>query len=320
MNMKKYIPSAVAVLFATLLPIGFTACSDDENDNKSPEAQSITTFDDLAYFQGIFVSTDSLGNFLNHSLGTPLYASDTTHLYIGVDSIQQALKYWDIALAPDIQRTSSIGNIYTYSLTDADGKQQGTVSFAPGTESGHVAEITTNASGLKHFKQVTFLLNSAWPKRFHAEKLHLLGDIHYVKISLDGWINGDKILRKAYSDPNKIPFICVRQNENGVPPLYVSISKNRTNHLMCDYMPQNSTAQYICSLLHDDWEQYVGIFERLGEGELNGESVWIQEQHHYPFATLQDAINLSTGDISGWDILYQDPERRLLLYTDKDLD
>ena len=67
----------------------FTACSDDD---KAPERLETTAYDDLDYFQRAIVDVDSLGNFQCRQYGVPLYDNDTTHLYIGVESIEAAEK------------------------------------------------------------------------------------------------------------------------------------------------------------------------------------------------------------------------------------
>ena len=69
-------------------------------------------YNDLEFFQSYFVVTDSAGNFMYHSTGVPLYESDSAHLYIGVDDIDEALMYFEYAIAPDIAKQTSVSNNY----------------------------------------------------------------------------------------------------------------------------------------------------------------------------------------------------------------
>ena len=107
----------------------FTACSDDD---KAPERLETTAYDDLDYFQRAIVDVDSLGNFQCRQYGVPLYDNDTTHLYIGVESIEAAEKIFRYWLAPDIEAVAAADNSITANLTDEDGKAQGTIFFRPG--------------------------------------------------------------------------------------------------------------------------------------------------------------------------------------------
>ena len=147
--------------FATLAMVG---CSNDDNETEQPnvpERQYVTAFDGLEYFQTYFVNVDSLGNFVSRSIGIPLpvYDADTTHIFIGVEDIEEALTYWEDCLPPadEVRPIRSDNYSYTYTLTNEQGTSQGTVSFAPSTKPGFVADITTDLPGLRHFKKVTFV-------------------------------------------------------------------------------------------------------------------------------------------------------------------
>lgn len=314
-----YLKAAMAIVSAIVLSTGFAACSSDDDDDKQQnvaESEQVTTFDDLAYFQSAFVETDSLGNFISHSVGEPIYDNDPTHLYIGVENIQEALEFWEACLAPDINRTTSADNKYSYTLTDREGKSQGTVSFAPGTENGHVAEITTNATDLKHFKAVTFLLNSAWP--FNSSSgTYYLGDVRKVKLDMetDGWL--------GYKS-REVGFVCVREKSNGVKPLYVAIT-NKTYEpgkisklLGSKWVPGESKAKNIYKLLHNDWELFVAAFEDAGEGALDkDQDCWIDKDKWYWLGgSYQYAINLISGSVNSHEYLYHNPNRRVLLKID----
>ena len=163
--------------------LAMTGCSNDDNETEQPnvpERQDVTGFDDLEYFQEYFINVDSLGNFVSRSIGMPLpvYDPDTTHIFIGVEDIDEALTYWDDCLPPidEIRPIKSDDYPISYTLTDEQGRLQGTVSFAPSTEPGFVADITTDLPGLRHFKKVTFVQNDSWPVDFTEGQYHF-GDV-----------------------------------------------------------------------------------------------------------------------------------------------
>ena len=317
--------AAVAFLMVGTVSAGFIACSDDDDDNNNgkdvAESEEVSTFDDLIYFQDAFVETDSLGNFVNRSVGAVLanIDNDTTHLFVGVDNVEEALGYFENALAPDVERTTSVARSYTYTLTDKEGKAQGTVNFVPSEESGHVAELTTNLTGLKHFNRVTFLLNSAWP--FNSEKgKYRLGDVRHMNIYVDG-----TLLRGSYN--GQTGFVCVREKSNGVKPLYVALSKedmhpsyHRTETLLkSKYCPSESTAKLISEQIRKDWDFYVACFEEAGEAALNpGQNSWIdkKESKWWIGTVFWYAIKLSTGDISKWDCTWHNPYKHVLMKID----
>jgi len=173
MKTNKFITALLSLLLLAATAISLASCSKDDdskesdnnnvNNNDTPDNPSgkntdslVRYYNDLEYFQSYFVQTDSEGNFVYRSMGEPLYESDTAHLYIGVDDIDEALKYFEYALAPDIAKQTSVSNNYTYTLTDTSGASLGTVSFVPGSGTS-IAEVTTDLSGLKYFNKVTKL-------------------------------------------------------------------------------------------------------------------------------------------------------------------
>lgn len=157
-RINKILPALLSILLLAATAISFASCNkDDDKDNDKAKGNN-----DLAAFQSMFVEIDASGDFVGRYNGVPLYESDTAHLYFPVEDIKEALKCFESTLAPDIERQKSDTYHYTYTLTDASGNSQGTVTFAPGTGTS-VAEVTTNLPGLKYFNKVTFLQKDAWP-------------------------------------------------------------------------------------------------------------------------------------------------------------
>ncbi|MBQ5493753.1 MAG: hypothetical protein IIT76_00955, partial [Prevotella sp.] len=246
--------------FAALAIVG---CSNDDNETEQPdvpERQDVTGFDDLEYFQEYFVNVDSLGNFVSRSIGIPLpvYDTDTTHIFIGVEDIEEALTYWADCLPPiDEIRPLLSGNYpYIYTLTDKEGRSQGTVSFAPNTEPGFVADITTNLPGLRHFKKVTFVQNGSWPVDFTEGQYHF-GDVRTFTVSYrddEASMNQGREITKTRT----MKFVCLREKSRGVKPLYVSITPDLIDPndddftlLVSDYCPKKRDALMIYRILYN---------------------------------------------------------------------
>lgn len=308
--------SFIAIVSALLLAGAFlTGC---EKDPKGPEVEAISAYNDLSFFQSAFVDVgplneDGVESYAIYSVGEAIYEDDATNLYIGVDNLEEALGYWNASLAPDIARTVSADNKYTYTLTDEEGKSQGSVSFTPGA-AGSVAQITTSASGLKYFSKVTFILNSAWPFNAGSEARSHLGDVRFFRVPELG----------------VIPFVCVREQGNGVKPLFVAITKERhqlpsedmRSHLLeTKWCPGSAKAKEIYNVLHLDWDFFVAVFEDAGGGKLDEDSAcWIDGRDRYPFSEFQHGVNLTADKVEHcedrWDTYWRQPNKRILLKVD----
>jgi hypothetical protein len=312
--------SMVYICAAALCGLSVSCSVDDapvQPDNSSvPERISSETFDDLAFFQDVFVEVDTLGHFVNRSVGRPLAPldNDTTHLFVGVSTIDEALKYFEHGLAPDVSRIVSASYNYTYTLTDTIGRVQGTVTFAPGTEKDHVAEITTNLLGLKHFNRITFLDNEAWPLVNGIGK-YRLGEWRDEKFAVGRWVD-DKYFENKYSQR----FICVRERANGVKPLYVGITAGeqptgdyRINSKWC---PCEGNATMIANVISKDFMFYKACFNAAGVPLNAGELYWFDDYKIYFLYTAQACISLNDGKIDYWDRDWHSPTKRILLKMD----
>ena len=314
--------------FAALAIVG---CSNDDNETEQPdvpERQDVTGFDDLEYFQEYFVNVDSLGNFVSRSIGIPLpvYDTDTTHIFIGVEDIEEALTYWADCLPPiDEIRPLLSGNYpYTYTLTDKEGRSQGTVSFAPSTEPGFVADITTNLPGLRHFKKVTFVQNDSWPVDFTEGQYHF-GDVRTFTVSYrddEASMNQGREITKTRT----MKFVCLREKSRGVKPLYVSITPDLIDPndddftlLVSDYCPKKRDALMIYRILYNYRFSYaMELFAQTGEGALKSdEYYWINGFDLNQFAGFYwYSIRLSDGDVVNWNVTYREHHKHALLKID----
>ena len=139
--MKRYQIFA-ALLFGVLISVSFAACSDNDDNNgggeKPDPEENEVAYDDLSYFQNAIIEVDSLGNFLERTCGEVLNVNEPHHLYVGVESFDEAKQKFLLWLAPDVTVTPT-GNNLTAQLTDEEGHAQGTVYFTAASASGQVA-------------------------------------------------------------------------------------------------------------------------------------------------------------------------------------
>ena len=318
--------------FMAFAALAMTGCSNDDNATEQPgvpERQDVTGFDDLEYFQEYFVNVDSLGNFVSRSIGIPLpvYDEDTTHIFIGVENMEEALTYLEDCLPPvDEIRPLMNGNYpYTFTLTDEKGASQGTISFAPGTEPGFVADITTDLPGLRHFKKVTFVQNDSWPVDFTEGQYHF-GDVRRIIFSYPVQENYHGYpVEKIYT--RDMSFVCLREKSRGVKPLYVSITPDkmspntwevRNGLLVSDYCPGECNTLMIYRILNNFSFSYaMELFARTGEGQLkHDEYYWYDDHTSYVVSYYWRAIRLYDGDLDSWEYGWRSPEKHALLKID----
>lgn len=287
----------------------FTACSDDDDDNKNenPSQEETSKYDDLAVFQNAICRIDSLGNLAYYHVGEALYESEPQHLYIGVDDIEEAAKWFRNWIAPDV----TLGNIsptttdLTAQLTDTLGRAQGTIYFRKGSGQT-VAEVTYSPeTQLKYIDRITFLLNSAWPFNSGGNQWHK-GDIKKFQIT-------GKAGNSLDDDDQTLNFVLIREGRNGVKPMWCAITNNTYRNLNFDgwtdferiqsssYCPSYGTACTISDILCSDWSFFMSKFKEAGEGKLNwGSSYWIDYyENSQPQMMVYDRKSISGNSWDG---------------------
>ena len=310
--MKRYKVFA-ALLFAALISVSFAACSDNDDDNsgggeKPDPEETEVKYNDLSYFQNAIIEVDTLGNFLARTCGEVLNVNEPHHLYVGVESFDEAKQLFLSWLAPDVTVTPE-GNSISAQLTDEEGHAQGTVYFKAASASGQVAEVTASAeTQLLHFDKVTFLLNSAWPVNA-AEKVYHVGDVITHTPIID---NMQKHLR---AEDKTMKFICIRESGNGQNPLFVTVTKGSytcggidryddyASIRYSQYTPHESRARDISGILSSNWTSWQQTFQDLGL-ELNGgigDNYWTGDMH-FNWVRFYEAINLRRGFIIGYKV------------------
>lgn len=314
-----------AFCFALLVSATVTGCSDSDDDNNTPSNQeqpqkdkTTNVYDDLLFFQNNIIELDSLGNIACRYVGEALYDDAPEHLYIGVDSYDEAEKMFRLWVAPDV--TLGTEAPFTVQLTDTLGNAQGTITFTKSNESGHVAEVTASVgTKLKYFNQITFLLNNAWPHNA-ASPIHHVGDVitaALVGVDTDHLNDDDKVLK----------WVCIQEERNGQKPIFVAITKRSydrgsffyTNDMFVrlktsSYCPTMERAQAISAILRSRWEMFCVLFDNAGHGSLrNNDGCWINNKHGW-WVEYDDYMYYSSGVTYGANMMPGTGDRSIKRY------
>ena len=311
----------VAAAIVTGLCI-FNACSKDDPEKAHSGKQ--TGFDDLDYFRSCIAWKDSTGT-IRRQYGEVLYNNSPEHLYIGVDSYEEAEALFLGWVAPGSSAVrDALGKGWVYNMTNLDRKSQGSVSLVPGTAPS-IAEVTASAgTDLGVFERITFLSNSAWPVN-SEESPYQLGDIVVINVQGLGSFNG----------------ICIREKGKGVSGLVLAITKeefyggwdrddkpgmmedtflsygSHNKDWVNKYCPNKSDATALASILATDWDFFEACFDDAGEGQLRkGWNYWTEEWDWKLFYNRRWAMVLSTPNSDGlewFDVDWDNARKRVLL-------
>lgn len=319
MNKTNFKTMLLAGLMALTGAAGFTACSDSDDDKNNgssggSDSKEKVAFDDLSYFQNSIVIVDSLGNFLQRNYGEPLYDNDTTNVYIGVETLEEAREIFDYWLAPDVKvnaQTPSTTDV-TATLTDKDGNVQGEVYFKAVNDGTTIAEVTTTGP-LRHFSKVIFIPNSAWPHNVQQGK-YVKGEIVTTEVAYE--VKDDQVVMKNMN------MVCVRSQSNGVKAMLVGISNETLRTYYYAYsgrrkiwnhdnfrtnLATESLAREASQIMKKSWNFFVQRFEEAGEGPLKtDEEYWLNDYVWHTSYASMSAINLSTSESNTYDVQNRD--------------
>ena len=319
MKMKTRIISKnnMKVVFMAILTLsyGLASCnsnddmveSTDEKQSSRPEVR--TSYDDLAIFENSIMETDASGEVVDFFYGEQLDPQNPRHLFIGVDNMKEAEDMFILWFAPDVEVQRS-GTQLSARLTDKQGCGQGVVFLSAGTEDNHVAEVTFSSdTHLKHFDQITFLKNSAWPIRVQATQKS------YCKFDIVKNIQLKDIADAVNSADKLLNIVCIQGSGNGVKPIFCAISNYKyfnpnynkyikiiRNSKYCPGEISAPTAFTIQRILQADWSGFVETFKEAGSGSLvEGASYWYDETHSTFIWTYNGVMDYHNGYTYGED-------------------
>lgn len=286
--MKHLIKCTSVILLMTLAVASFQSCKKSKDTPDTPDTPTYTyKYDALKYFQNSIVRVDSLGNFQYRAFGEPLNASDTAHLFIGVDSLSQAEQFFRQWIAPDVTISEDQGRL-TCPLTDENGSAQGTVYFTPTNDDSDIAEVTaSDGTQLLFFNKITFIHNADWPYTVVGPKWSKFDIVHNLDIPIKDYLkDGDKSLN----------WVCVRESGNGVKPIFCAVTNSTYeaydvlndgeyySHYMIRntwFCPAVNGAHNVSNMLRTDWDLFYAVFkEASGTGDTKLDwANWINESH-----------------------------------------
>lgn len=295
--MKKYY-----LLFAyTLVVMGFAACSKDDEQIEPPvdyvERMTVSQFDQLEFFQNNLVEIDSDGNFVQRIYGVPLDPADETVVSIGVESISEAKEIFKGWLSPDAKITEN-GDVITFFPVDEEGKAQGKITFSASSGSDvKLAEVSfSSETKIKQVSKVVFIKSSVWPNN--------AGSAFFV---------GDKVGLETY-DEGVQSWICIREWREGTPGLLMYISAKQVCY-GTDYIKQFasvSAAKEASKVLNTNWPAYEGYFKDVSRALNKEDYYWINDWKYYVVGGGIYAIQLETGYIDWFEIVWKTPRKNYL--------
>lgn len=303
------------VAFITVCSMVFTACSSDDENEKSNKEEIVDdesyVVDELDVLQQNLVRTDSLGNFVRRVYGVSLDKSDSTIVSVGVDSFEEAQEDFQ-SLFSDTTAFSADGNRATFTT------QNGYVDLTPedGTN-GLVGTVKFNLKGLKYVSQINFILNSAWPENAESKGYHKIGEVYEYK----GW-TGKNLHFDDFTNPAPIPtpdwdelhkFVCIREYNRGRPAMLVAITNtayrlpwNRSDKF-CENIPALGKVHVIRRDLNDRRykDKIKSTYKTLGIDLDKDSIVWIADgffirHDNSPYEGTDERItyNLKKGNCS----------------------
>lgn len=284
--------------------LSFSSCSsDDDEQEPTSESGDVVSFNQVKFLQDNIVETDSLGNMVQRVYGTPLNSSDTTVLYVGVESIDEAstlFKNW-LSSDTEVKASTPSATDMQASLKDENGDVKETVYFKAVEEDDEkIAEVTFASKDVfKHFSKVIFIKKEAWPKT-------LIGGFspYYV---------GDMEWHDTYDDGLQ-KWVCIRIAKEGQAGLLMYISSHHGYYgvLAASNFATPSLAREASNEIKSNWNTYVKLFSEAGRSLESGSYYWINDWKYMVASGAIYAIRLSDGDIDWFDIVWRQPDKHFI--------
>jgi len=288
--MRRYLSIFISAICCAAL----FSCSKDGNSEYKGE--SIDKLDDLEMFQNFIAEVDSTGKLVGRCYGTPLDLSDTTHLFIGVENLEEAEEIF-LGWCSTGENVSITSSGILFSPTDMENNPQGKIYFdIDNGESGTIAEVSfSHDTDIKHVSRISFIKSNQWPSD-EVHSPYLIGDFVRKKTA---W-NGDQ------------NWVCIREAKPGVSGLLVFLSNDA--HSTDGYkhydLPTRSMYTEISKVLRQDWDNYVTMFYAAGN-KLSDYHYWTKEIVVILVCVKRYTCILRTGEIRKWEILWAGRTPRL---------
>ena len=315
--MKKNLLYFFMLMAAAAMPL--TSC---EKENQEEEQQEeirmpITSYNGLEWLQGSLVVVDEKGELFRRVYGKSLDESLPDIISVPVSDLSAAERLFHSWVAPG-KETMSVEGGYDYSLTDDEGKAQGSVSFRTVEgEAGVVARMSVApGTDLKHISEVQFIDYKFWPENAAYEKVEA-GKIYNIDDYVLSWTEGN--FSDDFNTPElkSLPFYCIQGNTDGKEGILVWLSPDCANkgdiryHHKTSYYAEDEAFKYLATISETDkvrefydnnqafWNKMLKEMDAKGlewspqsYGTNNSEFIF-QSIHEYEFGESIGCLNLN---------------------------
>ena len=289
-------------LLMAIAVMPLTSCDkDDESMNDKPKVEDphkptsdadqvpVKAFDALEYLQGSLVVVDANNEVVRRVYGKPLDESQPTVISVPVADYAAAEETFLGWVAPDKEATKVDGG-YDYTLTDAKGVAQGSVSFrAVAGEGGLLARMSVApGTDLKQVSEVNFVDSDLWPENITYSSF-VRGNVYILDDYSLRWTTDETILDNIFGvesqwdfqgrDFQKLPFYCIQSNTQGKDAILVWLSPDADNvgeHPYVDdyvdseaykYLPTVAEAQKVLDIFNNNlgfWNSMLAEMDKRG--------------------------------------------------------
>lgn len=225
------------LMLLTSMVASFTSCSSDDD----PDPKKTSAYDQVKFFQSYLAEIDSDGNLVGRMYGAPL-DGDTTTVYIGVESQDEAYEIFRRWLSMDIQVSETFDSGVEVDLKDAQGTPKETVYFTPMDGDGVFAQVTFKYGDvIKHVSKVVFIDYALWKaKGGLTRSLYNFGDM-------------------PFAEGNR-KWLCIREARPGIKGLLIIVEERECGPslLASDASPK---VKECASVLRKDFDTFATLFK-----------------------------------------------------------
>ena len=190
------------ISIAAMILVAGACNKQDQQPDEAPGKMS-----DLQYLIDGLVRTDDAGNITGYMIGDCLNEANPWEISVPVNNYDEAAAIFRDLLPDDAQVTTS-GKTQIWTMTDEEGKPEGTAEFAEDPGLGAIAAVTVKpvlqAGAAKQVSpSVHFILTSTWPQNAGAaeeilERDYYLGAAVYMEKNL-GYGSGEFLVVRPWS-------------------------------------------------------------------------------------------------------------------------
>ena len=189
------------ISIAAMILVAGACNKQDQSDDGSGKMS------DLQFLIDNLVRTDEAGNIIGYIIGDNLNEANPWDISVPVKNYDEAAEIFRNLLPAEAQVTTS-GKTQIWTMTDEEGKPEGTAEFAEDPGLGAIAAVTVKpvlqAGAAKQVSpSVHFILTSTWPQNAGAaeeilERDYYLGAAVYMEKNL-GYGSGEFLVVRPWS-------------------------------------------------------------------------------------------------------------------------